>query len=84
MADYTKFDPRVDALVMEARTEWDPSIGKLSPEDQAWLAKLVHADAANAKNISYDRSHTGFVRTIKVTAEDVARIYQSRLAAKSV
>ena len=82
MADYVKFDARVDALVMESRTEWDASVGKLPPEDQAWLAKMVHANAAHAKNVSYERSHTGFARIIKVTADDVARIYQARLASK--
>lgn len=82
MADYTKFDPRVDSLVMETRTQWDPSVGKVSDEDQAWLAKMVHAAPEKAAKVEYERSHTGFTRTITVTAEDIARIYQEKLAAK--
>jgi hypothetical protein len=81
MADYTKFDPRVDSLVMETRTQWDPSVGKLSDEDKAWLGKVVHQSPAEATKIEYDRSHTGFTRTITVTAADIARIYQEKVAA---
>lgn len=81
MADYTKFDPRVDSLVMETRTKWDPSVGKLSEEDQAWLSRMVHQAPDKAAQIEYDRSHTGFTRTITVTAADVARIYQEKVAA---
>ena len=42
MADYTKYDSRVDSMVIESRTEWDPSVGPLSDEDKIVLAKLVH------------------------------------------
>lgn len=81
MADYTKFDPRVDSLVMETLTKWDASVGKLSGEDQAWLSKMVHQAPDKAAHVEYDRSHTGFTRTITVTAADVARIYQEKVAA---
>jgi hypothetical protein len=81
MADYTKYDPRVDSLAMEARTLWDPSVGKLSDEDMAWLAKVVHQSPAQAAKLEYERSHTGFTRTITVTAADIARIYQDKVAA---
>jgi hypothetical protein len=83
MADYTKYDPRVDSLVMETRTEWDPSVGKLSDEDKLWLSRVVHERPAEAAKIAYDRSHTGFTRTITVTADDIVRIYQQRAAAAS-
>lgn len=79
MADYTKFDSRVDSLVMETRTKWDASVGKLSDEDQAWLAKVVHQSPDKAAKVEYDRSHTGFTRTITVTAADIARIYQEKV-----
>jgi hypothetical protein len=81
MADYTKYDPRVDSLVMETRTEWDPSVGKLSDEDKLLVARLIHQMPEKAEKIAYDRSHTGFTRTITVTASDIARIYQERVAA---
>jgi len=80
MADYTKYDPRVDSLVMETRTAWDPSVGNLSEEDKAWLAKVVHEQPAEAAKVAYDRSHTGFTRTITVTADDIVRIYRQRSA----
>jgi len=81
MAAYTKFDPRVDSLVMETRTQWDPAIGELSDEDETWLAKVVHQAPEKAAKVEYDRSHTGFTRTITVTADDIARIYQERVTA---
>ena len=75
MADYTKYDARVDSLVIESRTQWDTSVGKLSEEDKTFLAKMVHRLPAKAVKIAYWRSHTGFTREITVTAEDIARIY---------
>lgn len=80
MADYTKYDPRVDSLVMESVTHWDPSVGKLTDEDKALLSRAVHQDPAKAKKISYYRSHTGFTREITVTVDDIARIYEERTA----
>lgn len=73
-----KFDPRVDALVMETRTQWDPSVGTLSDEDRRWVAQSIHEQPQLATRISYERSHTGFTRTITVTLEDIQRLYLSR------
>ena len=73
-----KFDPRVDDLVMETRTLWDPSVGDLSPEDRHWVASEIHKHPQLASNISYERSHTGFTRTITVTLEDIQRLYLSK------
>ncbi|MDX1969889.1 MAG: hypothetical protein SFV23_22135 [Planctomycetaceae bacterium] len=80
-AAYTKYDPRVDSLVVESRTLWDPSVGKLSDEDRAWLSKLVHQQPEHAAKIAYERMHTGFSREITVTTADIARIYQEKVAA---
>jgi hypothetical protein len=80
MADYNKFDPRIDSLVMETRTGWDPSVGKLTDEDKTWLAQIVHQQPQQAAKIAYERSHTGFTREITVTADDIARIYRQRSA----
>lgn len=79
MADYTKYDARVDSLVIESRTQWDPSVGKLSDEDKFFLAKMVHLAPAKASKIEYTRSHTGFTREITVTADDIARIYDEQV-----
>lgn len=84
MSDYNKYDPRVDSLVMETRTLWDPSVGQLSEEDKAWLAQIVHQHPEQAVKIAYDRTHTGFTRTITVTAEDVARIYRQHVQHSAV
>lgn len=84
MSDYNKYDPRVDSLVMETRTLWDPSVGQLSEEDKAWLAQIVHQQPEQAVKIAYDRTHTGFTRTITVTAEDVARIYRQHVQHSAV
>lgn len=84
MADYTKYDPRVDSLVMETITKWDPAVGKLSDEDMAVLSKLVHQRPEKAAKVSYFRSHTGFTREITVTVDDIARIYDEQTAARSV
>jgi hypothetical protein len=73
-----KFDPRIDALVMETRTVWDPSVGDLSAEDRRWVSEAIHQQASLAANISYERSHTGFTRVITVTVEDIQRLYISR------
>jgi hypothetical protein len=78
MADYNKFDPRVDSLVMENVTFWDPAVGKLSDEDKAILARTVHQAPKKAAKIAYSRSHTGFTREITVTVDDIARIYDEQ------
>ena len=73
-----KFDPRIDALVMETRTKWDPSVGDISDEDRVWVARELHQNASLASNIRYERSHTGFTREITVTLEDIQRLYLSQ------
>ena len=83
MADYTKYDPRMDSLVMESVTHWDPSVGKLSDEDKALLARTVHQSPEKAAKVVYNRSHTGFTREITVTVEDIARIYDEQTAGRA-
>ena len=73
-----KFDARIDALVMETRTHWDSSVGNLSDEDRRWVARSIHDQPQLASHIAYERSHTGFTRTITVTLEDIQRLYLSR------
>jgi len=80
MADYNKYDPRVDSLVMESLTNWDPSVGKLTDDDRTVLAGLVHQSPEKATQISYFRSHTGFTRQITVTLDDITRIYDEKTA----
>ncbi|MGH7199245.1 MAG: hypothetical protein ACREJB_01480 [Planctomycetaceae bacterium] len=79
MAGYNKFDPRIESLVMETRTFWDPEVGELPDEDKHWLADMLHRNPQKASRIEYDRSHTGFTRIITVTVDDIARLYEERL-----
>lgn len=80
MAAYDKFDPRVDALVMETKTHWDPAVGAISPEDKSWLATALHREPQKAAKVAYERSHTGFTREITVTVDDIARLYREKFA----
>lgn len=75
-----KFDPRVDALVMETRTLWDDSVGDLNDEDRQWVIREIHASPDQASKLQYERSHTGFTRIITVTLEDIQRLYLSKEA----
>lgn len=79
MANLNKYDPRVDSLVMETRTFWDPEIGELSDADKSWLSRAVHAAPELASRVSYERSHTGFTREITVTVADIERLYLERV-----
>jgi hypothetical protein len=81
MAAEESFDPRRESLVMETRTNWDPSLGSLSDADKEWLSRAVHEQPAKAAKIGYERSHTGFIREITVTIADVERLYRERAAA---
>lgn len=78
MADYNKFDPRVDSLVVETKTNWGPDVSDLSDEDRKWLAKAIHNKPHLANKIRYERAHTGFTREITVTSADVERLYSDQ------
>jgi len=80
MAGYNKYDERIEQLVVETRTLWDPSVGKLEDTDRVWLSRAIHQAPELATKIEYERAHTGFTREITVTVEDIQRLYQSRLA----
>lgn len=76
-----KFDPRLESLVVETKTQWDPGVGELSGQDRDWLSAAVHTHPERAISILYERAHTGFTRVITVTLEDIQRIYQERASA---
>ena len=82
MAGLNKFDPRVESLVVEAKTEWDGGVlEELSSEERDWVATALHADASLASKIMYERAHTGFTRVLTVTVDDIQRLYQQRATA---
>lgn len=80
MADYNKFDERVDGLVIETKTTFDPALKELSEADRSLLAHQLHQAPQLASKLHYERCHTGFVREIMVTAEDIQRLYQNRVS----
>ena len=80
MANLSKYDPRLESLVVETRTLWDPAIGDISEEDRRWLAASLHQHPELASKIQYERAHTGFTREITVTVADIERLYQERLS----
>ena len=78
MADYNKFDPRVDSLVIEGRTSWSPEIKDLPAEDKALVAESIHRHPELASDIAYERAHTGFTRIITVHPIDLERLVQEQ------
>ena len=69
-----KYDPYREALVMETETEWPDEYAGLPPAERASLSLRLHEAAADAAQLEYIRTHTGFCRRIVVTPEDVARV----------
>ena len=95
MASYKKYDPRLESLVVETRTVFDPEVeaeiqevdGHLddstdnSVDTHEQLATLVHSQPQLASQIFYERGHTGFTREITVTLADVERLFTELAAA---
>lgn len=88
MANYKKYDPRLESLVIETRTLFAPEIeeeirkfdGTLEIDagddidTHALLAEAVHRSPEKASSIFYERAHTGFTREITITEEDLERV----------
>ena len=89
MASYKKFDPRIELLVVETRTVFDPEveaeIQQLDSEleeqvdgevdTHQLLSALIHSKPELATQIFYERAHTGFTREITVTRADIERLF---------
>jgi len=69
-----KFDPYREALVMETNTIWPAELDHLPIAEKVRLEGKLHAAPDQCANLEYVRTHTGFCRTITVTATDVARL----------
>lgn len=78
MADYNKFDRRLDSLVVETRTSFAADATGLAAADAQWISTAIHHKPELASKISYERAHTGFIRDIVVTAADIARLYETQ------
>ena len=79
MAAHDHFDRRLESLVMEQRTIFGKDLAELSEEDRHWLAVALHAEPQKAKQVHYERQHTGFCREIVATRADVERLYRERI-----
>lgn len=77
---YDAYDKRLESLVLETVTLWEPALAKLSDDDKRWLSAAVHAAPEKVSNIAYERQHTGFARIITVTSADVERLYLDKVA----
>ena len=89
MASYKKFDPRLELLVVETRTVFDPEVeaeiqqldseldGQIDGDvdTHQLLSTLIHSKPKLATQIFYERAHTGFTREITVTRADVERLF---------
>lgn len=75
MAD--TFDPYREALVMETDTIWPAELDTLSIAEKRRIEQALHAQPESAAHLEYVRVHTGFCRTITVTAADVERLAAS-------
>ncbi len=71
MAD--KFDPYREALIVETNTIW-PEETEIDPRRRMEIESLLHASPEEAAQLEYVRTHTGFVRQIVVTDEDLERV----------
>jgi len=74
MAGYNQFDRRLETLIVETRTIWGAELPALSESDQKRIAQLLHQNPGQAARLNYERTHTGFIREITVTAADLERL----------
>ena len=69
-----KFDPRLESLVVETATRWEPESAELSEEEKRRVANELHRQPQTASKIFYRLVHTGMIREITVTSEDLQRL----------
>ncbi len=95
MASYKTFDPRLESLVVETRTVFDPEVeaeiqqfdGDLESDADTdvdthqRLSALIHSKPQLATQIHYERAHTGFTREITVTRSDIERLFSELASA---
>ena len=95
MASYKKYDPRLESLVVETRTVFDPEVeaeiqqldGELDGQidgdvdTHQLLSALIHSKPELATQIFYERAHTGFTREITVTRSDIERLFSELASA---
>jgi len=81
MAGYDAFDPRLESLVVETTTFWAAETQGLSEEEKESVARAIQRQPQLASQIKYERTHTGFIREITVSAVDIQRLYDYQTTA---
>ena len=69
--DYLAFNPRLERLVVEVRTDWSEVAEAVPMGDRPAIARRLHGSPQACPSVRYDRMHTGFCRVITVTAADL-------------
>ncbi|HTN77828.1 MAG TPA: hypothetical protein VL096_21365 [Pirellulaceae bacterium] len=69
-----KFDPYREALIMETNTIWPAEFDHLEPATKQKLESALQSAPQACSQLEYVRVHTGFCRTITVTAADLERL----------
>ena len=69
-----KFDPYREALVVETTTIWPDEFDAIDASANETISAALHADPESATQLAYVRMHTGFLREITVTQDDVSRV----------
>lgn len=73
MAEKNGFDDRLDSLVTEIRTRRDETVVNLPAVEMAALASWGHARPRLVTSVAYERTPTGFCRTVTFSAEDIEK-----------
>lgn len=69
-----QFDPYREALVMETESVWSEDYDEWEPEERARVERQLHENPADATEIEYVRTHSGFCRRIIVSEADIQRL----------
>lgn len=69
-----EFDAYREALVVETRTWWPEAYDDWDAAQKQQVAARLHAEPQACQEMVYERMHTGFCRTVTVTAEDLQRL----------
>ena len=67
-------DPYREALVVETATVWPTEYDGWELAERARIERLLHADPLAAAHLDYNRTHSGFCRSITVTSDDIKRL----------
>lgn len=80
MAGYEAFDPRLESLVVETKTNWAADTANLSDEEKQIVAQAIQRHPQLASQIRYERTHTGFIREITVSEADIGHLYDHNIS----